>query len=221
MAGMSDTIFAPGQRGRARRSGRWFESPAPRPVTRWWPWPVPYRRRAFATLTALRTGGEILDRALLLWFPGPASFTGEDVAECQLHGGRAVVAAVLRALAAIPGCRPAEPGEFTRRAFLNDKMDLGAVEGLADLIDSQTEVQRRQAMRHLDGALGRWVETLREDLLSALAVAEGAIDFADEDDLLAAFPRGDRRRRVARLGSDLGATLGGPAWRKAAGWGRR
>ena len=186
MAGMSDTIFAPASgAGRAAVAVVRISGPATRDAVVALAGAVPPAR--VATLTALRTGGEILDRALLLWFPGPASFTGEDVAECQLHGGRAVVAAVLRSLAAIPGCRPAEPGEFTRRAFLNDKMDLGAVEGLADLIDSQTEVQRRQAMRHLDGALGRWVETLREDLLSALAVAEGAIDFADEDDLLAAF----------------------------------
>jgi tRNA modification GTPase len=140
-----------------------------------------------ATLATLRQDGEVLDRALVLWFPGPASFTGEDAAELQLHGGRAVVAGVLRALAAVPGCRPAEPGEFTRRALLNGKMDLGAVEGLADLIDAQTEAQRRQALRHLDGALGRWVGTLREDLLSALALAEGAIDFAEEDDLVASF----------------------------------
>ena len=140
-----------------------------------------------ATLATLRHGDDVLDRALVLWFPGPASFTGEDAAELQLHGGRAVVAGVLRALAAVPGCRPAEPGEFTRRALLNGKMDLGAVEGLADLIDAQTEAQRRQALRHLDGALGRWVEALREDLLSALALAEGAIDFAEEDDLVASF----------------------------------
>ena len=155
-----------------------------------------------ATLRAVRDAtGDILDHGLLLWFPEPASFTGEDAAEFQLHGGRAVVAAVLEALAAVPGCRPAEPGEFTRRAFLNGKMDLGAVEGLADLIDAQTQAQRRQALRQLDGVLGRWVERLREDLLSALAVTEAAIDFAEEDDLVATFEADIERLAagVARL----------------------
>lgn len=186
MAGTSDTIFAPASgAGRAAVAVVRISGPATRDAVMALAGAVPPAR--VATFAALRCDGEILDRALVLWFAGPASFTGEDVAEFQLHGGRAVVAAVLRALAGIPGCRPAEPGEFTRRAFLNNKMDLGAVEGLADLIDAETEIQRRQAMRHLDGALGRWVETLRDDLLSALAVAEGAIDFADEDDLLAAF----------------------------------
>jgi tRNA modification GTPase len=129
--------------------------------------------------------GRVLDRALVLWFPAPASFTGEPCAELHLHGGRAVVAAVLAALAALPGCRLAEPGEFTRRAFLNGKMDLAEVEGLADLIDAQTEGQRRQALRQLDGALGAWVEVQRQRLLQALAAAEGAIDFSDEGDVAA------------------------------------
>ena len=186
MAGTSDTIFAPASgAGRAAVAVVRISGPATRDAVEALAGAVPPAR--VATVAALRCDGEVLDRALVLWFAGPASFTGEDVAEFQLHGGRAVMAAVLKALAAIPGCRPADPGEFTRRAFLNAKMDLGAVEGLADLIDAETEIQRRQAMRQLDGALGRWVDTLRDDLLSALAVAEGAIDFADEDGLLAAF----------------------------------
>ncbi len=144
-----------------------------------------------ATLAGLIEPGTglLLDRALLLWFPGPASFTGEDAAEFHLHGGRAVVAAVLAVLARLDGLRPALPGEFTRRAFQNGKMNLGEVEGLADLIDAETEAQRRQALRAADGALGRWTETLRRRLVSALALAEGAIDFADEDDLVATFRR--------------------------------
>ena len=144
-----------------------------------------------ATLAAVHDPdtGDVLDRGLVLWFPGPRSFTGEDTAELHLHGGRAVVAGVLRTLARMDGLRPAEPGEFTRRAFRHGKMDLTAVEGLADLIDAQTEAQRRQALRHLEGALGRWAEHLREDLLAALALAEGAIDFAEEDDLLSSFER--------------------------------
>ena len=205
MAGTSDTIFAPASgAGRAAVAVVRISGPATRDAVEALAGPLPPAR--VATLRPLRHGGEVLDRALVLWFAGPASFTGEDAAEFQLHGGRAVVAAVLRALAAIPGCRPAEPGEFTRRAFLNGKMDLGAVEGLADLIEAQTEVQRRQAMRHLDGALGRWVETLRDDLLSALAVAEGAIDFADEDDLLVAY-RGEIVAGASRASAVISAQL--------------
>ncbi len=181
-----DTIFAPATApGRSAVAVIRVSGPATRDALARLAGRLPEPRRA--TLASLRHDGAVLDRALVLWFPGPASFTGEDSAEFQLHGGRAVVAAVLKGLAAVPGCRPAEPGEFTRRAFSNGKLDLGAVEGLADLIDAQTEAQRRQALRQLDGALGRWVEGLREDLLSALALAEGAIDFADEDDLVAAF----------------------------------
>lgn len=142
-----------------------------------------------ATLATLRdpVTGDVLDRALVLWFPAPASFTGEDCAELHLHGGRAVVAAVLNALAGLDGFDPAEPGAFTRRAFLNGKMDLAEVEGLADLIDAQTDAQRRQAVRQMDGALGRWVDALRVDLLRALAAAESAIDFADEGDVAGDF----------------------------------
>ncbi|MGI4765465.1 MAG: tRNA uridine-5-carboxymethylaminomethyl(34) synthesis GTPase MnmE, partial [Janthinobacterium lividum] len=115
--------------------------------------------------------------------------------------------AVLTALAAVPGCRPAEPGEFTRRAFLNGKLDLGAVEGLADFIDAQTEAQRRQALRQLDGALGRWVDGLREDLLAALALAEGAIDFAEEDDLVVTL-ESELDRLVDGVSSRIAAELG-------------
>lgn len=179
----SQTIFAPASgAGRAAVAVVRLSGPATREAVLALVGRLPPPR--LATLASLRHGGDLLDRALVLWFPAPASFTGEDAAEFQLHGGRAVVASVLDALAAVPGCCPAEPGEFTRRAFLNGKMDLGAVEGLADLIDAQTEAQRRQALRQLDGALGRWVTPLRDDLLTALALAEGAIDFADEDDIV-------------------------------------
>jgi len=124
---------------------------------------------------------DALDDALVLWFPAPASETGEDTAEFQLHGGRAVVAAVLAALAAVPGLRPAEAGEFTRRAFANGKLDLTRVEGLADLIGAETEAQRRQAFRQLRGLLGDRAEAWRMRLIEALAFAEAAIDFPDED----------------------------------------
>ena len=163
------------------------------------------RRATVATLRDPNTG-DMLDRGLILWFPAPRSFTGEDAGELHLHGGRAVVAGVLRALARMEGLRPAEPGEFTRRAFRNGKMDLLAVEGLADLIDAQTEAQRRQALRQLDGVLGRWVEGLREGLLAALALAEGAIDFAEEDDLVGSFRR-EIRDRVEAVRSTIAAQL--------------
>ncbi len=126
-------------------------------------------------------GGTVIDRGLVLWFPGPASFTGEDMAELQLHGGRAVVAAAVAALAALPGLRPAEPGEFTRRAFDRGKLDLSEVEGLADLIDAETEAQRRQALRQMEGALSQQVAAWRATLIAALAQAEAAIDFPDDD----------------------------------------
>jgi len=140
---------------------------------------LPPPRRA--VLRRLRDAECALDQALVLWFPAPASFTGEDVAELHLHGGRAVGAAVLAALRVCPGLRPAEPGEFTRRAFENGKLDLTAAEGLADLVLAQTEAQRRQALRQLDGELGRLYDGWRDRLVGALARLEAAIDFPDED----------------------------------------
>jgi tRNA modification GTPase len=126
---------------------------------------------------------EPIDDALVLWFPGPRSETGEDMAEFQLHGGRAVVAAVLSALGRMAGLRPAEPGEFTRRAFENGKLDLTRVEGLADLIGAETEAQRRQAFRQLKGLLGERAERWRARLIEALALVEALIDFPDESDV--------------------------------------
>src|SRR6185369_5164962 len=122
-------------------------------------------------------------QALALWFPGPNSETGEDMAELQLHGGRAVIAAALGALGCIEGLRPAEAGEFTRRAFENGRLDLTAVEGLADLIGAETEAQRRQAYRQLKGLLGKRAETWRERMIEALALVEARIDFSDEADV--------------------------------------
>ncbi len=153
---------------------------------------LPPRR---ARLVALRRpdDGTPIDRGLVLWFPGPASFTGEDLAELQLHGGRAVVAATAGALAALPGLRVAEPGEFTRRAFDNGKLDLAEVEGLADLINAETEAQRRVALDQLGGGLSRVVEGWRRRLIEVAARLEAWIDFP-EDDLpvgLAAAVAGD------------------------------
>jgi tRNA modification GTPase len=122
-----------------------------------------------------------IDDALVLYFEAPHSFTGEDVAELHLHGGPAVVAALLRALQSMPHCRLAEPGEFTRRAFHNNKLDLAQVEGLADLVAAETEAQRRQALRQAEGALSRFYESWRVRLLRTLARLEAFIDFPDED----------------------------------------
>lgn len=134
-----------------------------------------------AALRRLRNAaGETLDRALVLWFPGPASYTGEDSAELHLHGGRAVVAAVSGALVAL-GARPAEAGEFTRRAFLNGRLDLTEAEGIADLIAAETDAQRRQAMRQAEGGLSRLAEGWSERLVRLLAHQEAAIEFAEDD----------------------------------------
>ena len=148
---------------------------------------LPSPRRAIVTTFWAVGSEEALDRGLALWFPGRGSFTGEDVVELHIHGGTAVVAAVLEAIATIPATRMAEPGEFTRRAFLNDKMDLTGAEGLADLIAAETEGQRRQALRQASGELGAVYESWRLRLMQALAHVEAAIDFPDEeipDDIL-------------------------------------
>lgn len=125
--------------------------------------------------------GLSLDDGLALWFPGPASFTGEDVAELHIHGGPAVIAAIIDACLCQPGVRPAEPGEFTRRAFENGKLDLAEAEGLADLVDAETEGQRRQALRQRRGALSSVYEGWRARLIEAAALIEAEIDFPDED----------------------------------------
>src|SRR5690349_16279250 len=144
---------------------------------------VPQPRRA--SLARLRdpVTGEMVDEGLALWFPGPNSETGEDMAELQVHGGRAVIAAVLAALAKLAGLRHAEAGEFTRRAFVNGRMDLTQVEGLADLVAAETEAQRRQALRQAGGVLRDLYDGWRERLVRCRALIEAELDFADEDDI--------------------------------------
>lgn len=160
-----------------------------------------------ATLARLRhpATGESLDDALLLWFAAPRSFTGEDVAELHLHGGRAVANGVIEALGGLPGLRPAEPGEFTRRAFENGKMDLTAAEGVADLVHAETAAQRRQALRQMAGALGALYEGWRSRLLRALAHTEADIDFPEED--LPAGVSDAVRPEVVRLIDEIGHHL--------------
>ncbi|MCZ6884877.1 MAG: tRNA uridine-5-carboxymethylaminomethyl(34) synthesis GTPase MnmE [Alphaproteobacteria bacterium] len=126
-------------------------------------------------------GNGVLDDGLMLWFPAPRSFTGEDVAELHIHGGRACIEAVSMALTAMDGVRPAEPGEFTRRAFENGKMDLTQAEALADLVAAETEGQRRQAMGQLSGALSARCDGWRGDLIAVLSDVEASIDFSEEE----------------------------------------
>lgn len=149
--------------------------------------------------------GDVLDDGLAAWFPAPASFTGEDVVELYIHGGRAVLAAVLDALGGCPGLALAEPGAFTRRAFENGKLDLTAAEGLADLVAAETEAQRSQALRQMQGELGRLYEDWRQRLVENLAHLEAAIDFSDEDlpgDLV-----GRVREAVGKLSEEIGGHL--------------
>ncbi len=143
---------------------------------------LPEARRA-AALDLFDGEGEVIDRALVLWLPGPGTATGEDTAEFHLHGGRAVVAALESTLEAIPGLRRAEPGEFTRRAFANGRIDLAEAEGLADLLTAETELQRRGAMAMAGGAFSHQVDAWRERLLSVSASLEAVLDFSDEDDV--------------------------------------
>jgi tRNA modification GTPase len=140
----------------------------------------PTARRATRVRVFARDGEQI-DEGLALWFPAPASFTGEDVAELHVHGGRAVIGGVLEALACCEGLRPAEPGEFTRRAFEHAKLDLTAAEALADLVNAETLEQRRQALRQLQGELGAVYDSWRDRLIRAVAHLEATIDFSDED----------------------------------------
>jgi len=144
---------------------------------------IPQPRTAALARIREAPGGEIIDEALALWFPAPNSETGEDVAELQVHGGRAVVAATLKALGRIDGLRLAEGGEFTRRGFENGKLDLTAVEGLGDLIAAETEAQRRQAFQQMKGLLGNRAEDWRKRLTEALALVDARIDFSDESDV--------------------------------------
>jgi tRNA modification GTPase len=178
---MSDTIFAPATaQGRAGiavirvsgpRAGEALRALTGRSL------PAPRR----ATRARFGAAGQTLDDGLALWFPAPASFTGEDMAELHIHGGRATMAALTEALSGMAGLRLAEPGEFTRRAFDHGKLDLTAVEGLADLVAAETEAQRRQALRQLEGELGTLYEGWRAELLRILAWTEAEIDFSEED----------------------------------------
>ncbi len=162
-----------------------------------------------ASLARLRDQqGALLDEALVLWLPGPNTETGEDVAELQCHGGRAIVAAIETALGLLPGLRRAGPGEFTRHAFANGKIDLAQAEGLADLLEAETELQRQSAMAMAGGAFSRTVEHWRGELLQLSAALEAVLDFADEDDV-ATLPA-DFAMRIGALEEQLAAWLTQP-----------
>lgn len=174
---------------------------------------LPQPRRA--SLRTLRDAtGAPLDRALLLWFPGPRTATGEDLGELHLHGGRAVVAAVEAALGAMPGLRMAEAGEFTRRALENGVLDLAQAEGLADLLAAETEDARRAALATAEGAVGRMAGDWADRLVMLSAEVEAALDFSDEADVAADVGEGDAHRVIVRadaLADEMRGVLARPA----------
>ena len=205
MSALTDTIFARASgAGQAAVAVLRLSGPGTAAAIMALAGPLPAPR--MASLRRLRDprDGEVLDQALVLWFPGPASYTGEDSAELHLHGGSAVQAAVGEALAAL-GCRPAEAGEFTRRAFLHGRMDLTQAEAIADLIAAETAAQRRQALRQADGALATLYAGWTQRLTRILAQQEAAIEF-EMDDLPTDV--GDRARAAAAtLETEIAAHL--------------
>ena len=197
-----DTIFAPATApGRAGIAIIRVSGPdAKRAVESLCGSPPPAAKQAI--LKGFRdSDGALIDRGLLLWFEAPHSFSGEDIAEFHVHGGRAVIDALLAALAEIPGLRPAEPGEFTRRAVENGKLDLTQAEALSDLIDAQTDAQRKQALRQSDGELSELYEGWTARLIRAVALSEAILDFPDED-----IPE-DTLNTVRKISAELAADI--------------
>lgn len=201
-----DTIFAlASARGKAGVAVFRLSGPGAMPAAQTLAGALPSPRKA--GLRELRHGGEILDEGLVLVFPAGQSFTGEDVVELQVHGSPAVISVITRALNEQPGLRMAEPGEFTRRALLNGRMDLAQVEGLADLIEAETEAQRRQAGRVLQGAVAQRVAGWRQKLVRAAALVEATIDFVDEDVPVDVLP--EVGALIAALQRDLAEEIAG------------
>ena len=168
--------------------------------------PIPRR----ATRVVFRNqDGEQLDDGLVLWFPGPASVTGEDLAEFHIHGGRAVIDAVEKSLTTIPGLRPAEAGEFTKRAFINGRIDLAEAEGLADLLTAETELQRRSAMNMANGLLSGKLEGWRKQLLHLSAQVEAILDFDGEEEV--SIVSADLLQKVDILRTEIATVLAFPS----------
>jgi tRNA modification GTPase len=191
----NDTIFAIASgAGRSAIAVLRLSGPAAREIVENIAQKLPEPRRA--TLATFRhpATGEAIDKGFVIFFPAPKTYSGEDYAEFHVHGGRAVMAAMVKAIGGIAGTRPAEPGEFTRRAMVNGKMDLAEVEGLADLIDAETEWQRRAALRQSEGVLGRQAAIWRGALLEAAALLEAEIDFPEEEGV-----PGSTGRRVSEI----------------------
>jgi tRNA modification GTPase len=166
---------------------------------------IPPPRRL--SLCQLHAGDSLLDEALVAIFPGPTSASGEDLAEFHLHGGPAVISGVLTALTTLPGIRLAEPGEYTRRAFANGRMDLAQVEGLADLVAAETASQRDQALALAGGALGRLADQWRERCLMVLAEAEAGLDFAEDEADVAERLDEAARHQLLALADELAALI--------------
>lgn len=225
---MADTIYAPATAaGRSAIAVIRVSGPACTDVCRRLTgMPPPPPRLAALRRLQDPASGEVIDQGLVLWFPGPTSATGEDVLELQVHGGRAIMQMLLLALARLPGLRPADPGEFSRRAFVHGRIDLTAAEGLADLVAAETRAQARQAVRQLDGALGQLYDGWSQELVGALARLEAEIDFAPDQEVaddMAALVRPalarvsaemtrhlDDARRGERLRSGLTIAVLGP-----------
>jgi tRNA modification GTPase len=178
----NDTIFAIASgAGRSAIAVLRLSGPASRTIVKSLAGKLPEPHTAALATFRDPATGEAIDKGFVIFFPAPKTYTGEDYAEFHVHGGRAVVAAMVKAIGGIAGTRPAEPGEFTRRALLNGKVDLAEVEGLADLIDAETEWQRRAALRQTEGVLGRQAAIWRGALLEAAALLEAEIDFPEEE----------------------------------------
>lgn len=208
---ISDTIFAPASApGRAGVTIIRVSGPMTRRAFLEMAGTVPQPRQS--TLRILRDeDGAPIDQALCLYFEGPVSFTGEDVAEFHIHGSPAVLSACLLRLSKIEDFRIAEPGEFTRRAFENGKLDLSAVEGLADLIDAETEIQRKQALRQLQGGLTRESDRWRASLIEVLALFDAELDFSDEADVEPQILN-QARALLSNLASEMRAALTHASW---------
>lgn len=203
-----ETIFAMSSgAGRAGIAIYRMSGPRVKEITRALCNGLPDPRRASLRGLCDPESGQLIDRGLVIWNPSPNSYTGEDVTEFHTHGGLAVGASLTNVLSRFTGCRPAEAGEFSRRAFENGRLDLAEVEGIADLVEAETEFQRRQAVRQMGGAQSQLYESWRTRLLHALALVEAGIDFPEEDDLASEDFTGPVRKDISQLVEEISMHL--------------